>query len=107
MQRGEVRWYRFLQPDKKRPILLLTRNSALEFLGDVTVAPITSTVRDIPSEVALSRADGLDRDCAVNLDHLQTVPKARIGALIATLTPARMAEVGSALLFALGFNVDR
>jgi mRNA interferase MazF len=107
MQRGEVRWYRLLQPDKKRPILLLTRNSALEFLSEVTVAPITSTVRDIPSEVALSRVDGLDRDCAVNLDHAQTVPKARIGALIATLTPARMAEVRSALLFALGFNVDR
>ena|ERR1700730_15684519 len=107
MRRGEVRWYRFLQPDKKRPILLLTRNSALEFLSEVTVAPITSTVRDIPSEVALSRDDGLDRDCAVNLDHVQTVPKTRIGALIATLTPARMAEVRFALLFALGFNVDR
>jgi mRNA interferase MazF len=107
MKRGEVRWYRFLQPDKKRPILLLTRNSALEFLSEVTVAPITSTVRDIPSEVALSRADGLDRDCAVNLDHVQTVPKARIGALIATLPPTRMAEVGSALVFALGFDVGR
>src|SRR5260370_23801879 len=104
MRRGEVRWYRFLQPNKKRPILLLTRNSALEFLGEVTVAPITSTVRDIPSEVALSRADGVDRDCAVNVDHVQTVPKARIGALIATLPEARMAEVRAALLFALECN---
>jgi mRNA interferase MazF len=107
MQRGEIRWYRFFQPDKKRPILLLTRDSALEFLDEVSVAPITSTIRDIPSEVALSRADGLDRDCAVNLDHLQTVPKARVGALIATLSASRMAEVRSALLFGLGFGANR
>lgn len=104
MRRGEVRWYRFSRPDKKRPVLILTRDSALEFLGDVSVAPITSTVRDIPTEVPLGRSDGLPRDCAVNLDHVQTVPKARIGALIATLPAARLADVRSALLFALGFD---
>jgi mRNA interferase MazF len=104
MHRGEVRWYRFGRPDKKRPVLILTRQSALEFLGEVTVAPITSTVREIPSEVALSDADGMARDCAVNLDHLQTVPMARVGALIATLSSRRMAEVQSALRFALGFD---
>jgi mRNA interferase MazF len=70
----------------------------------VTVAPITSTVRDIPSEVALTRADGMSRECAANLDHLQTVSKARIGSLIATLPSHRMPDVRSALLFALGFD---
>lgn len=59
--------------------LILTRDSALEFLGEVTVAPITSVVRDIPSEVSLTRADGMPRHCAVNLDHLQTVARARRG----------------------------
>lgn len=103
MRRGEIRWYRFQQPDKKRPVLILTRDSALEFLGDVTVAPITSTVRGIPSEVALSRADGLPRDCAINLDHVQTVSKARIGPVISALPASRMSEVRSALLFAVGF----
>lgn len=104
MRRGEIRWYRFQHPDKKRPVLILTRESALDFLGEVTVAPITSTVRDIPSEVSLTRADGVPRECAVNLDHLQTVPKARIGQLIASLTAERMTAVQSALLFALGFD---
>ncbi len=104
MRRGEIRWYRFSRPDKRRPVLVLTRESAVDFLGEVTVAPITSTVRDIPSEVALTRADGVSRDCAVNLDHLQTVSKARVGPVIATLPAHRMAEVRVALLFALGFD---
>jgi mRNA interferase MazF len=104
MHRGEIRWYRFRRPDKKRPVLILSRQSAIGFLGDVTIAPITSTIREIPSEVALSETDGLPRSCAVNLDHLQTVPKARLGQLITTLPLARMADVRSALLFALGFD---
>jgi len=101
MKRGEVRWYTFAPPDKKRPVLILTRDSALGYLGEATVAPITSTVRDIPSEVFLSQADGLFRDCAVNCDHLQTVSKGKIGVLITTLSPAKMSEVGRALCFAL------
>ncbi len=103
MKRGEVRWYKFAHPDKKRPVLILTRNSALEFLGEVTVAPITSTIRDIPSEVFLTREDGMPRDCAVNLDHIQTVSRDKIGGLITTLAPEKMHELRSALLFALGF----
>jgi len=67
MRRGEVRWYRFSRPDKRRPVLVLTRDSAVEFLGEVTVAPVTSTVRDIPSEVVLTSGDGMPRDCAINL----------------------------------------
>jgi mRNA interferase MazF len=72
----------FSRPDKKRPVLILTRDSALDFLGEVTVAPITSTIRDIPSEVLLTKTDGVPRDSAVNLDHLQTVSKGKIGSLI-------------------------
>lgn len=101
MKRGEIRWYKFIQPDKMRPVLILTRNSVIEYLGEVTIAPITSTVRDIPSEVFLSKADGLPRDCAVNCDHLQTVPKGKIGRLIAALPPAKMADVTRAIRFAL------
>jgi mRNA interferase MazF len=103
MRRGEVRWYRFARPDKKRPVLILTRDSSLAFLGEVTVAPITSVIRDIPSEVLLSQVDGMPRDCAANLDHVQTVARARIGSLIATVNARKMSEVRSALLFALGF----
>ena len=103
LERGEVRFYRFLSPDKERPVLILTRRSALGYLGRVTVAPITSTIREIPSEVRLTQADGMPRDCAVNLDHVQTVTRARVGPLIATVSPEKMSEVRAALLFALGF----
>jgi mRNA interferase MazF len=81
--------------------LILTRDSALDFLGEVTVAPVTTTIRDIPSEVPLGETDGMPRACAVNLDHIQTVSKGKIGALITTLSADRMAQVRQALRFAL------
>ena len=103
MKRGEVRWYRFAPPDKRRPVVILTRDSILDTLGEVTIAPVTSTIRDIPSEVVLTAHDGMPRDCAANLDHIQTVAKNRIGALITTLSHDRIAEIRASLLFALGF----
>ena len=104
MQRGEVRWYRFASSDKKRPVLILTRDSILDSLGEVTVAPVTTTIRDIPSEVVLTEEDGMPQACAVNLDHVQTVAKGKLGSLITTLPVVRMQEVRAALLFALGFR---
>lgn len=101
MRRGEVRWYKFPSPDKRKPVVILTRDSALDFLGEVTVAPVTSTIRDIPSEVLLTEADGMPRPCAVNLDHIQTVSKGKIGSLITTLRSDRMSQVRQALRFAL------
>jgi len=103
MKRGEVRWYKFARPDKNRPVVILTRDSALDFLGEVTVAPITSTIRDIPTEVLLTKEDDMPRDCALNLDHIQTVSKGMIGPLITALSPMKMSELRTALLFALGF----
>jgi len=104
MRRGEVRWYTFQAPDKRRPVLILTRDSAFSFLHGVTVAPITTTVRDIPSEVFLTREDGLLTECAVNMDNIQTVPKSRLGPLIAYLSAERMADVNRAVAFALGLD---
>jgi mRNA interferase MazF len=79
----------------------LTRSSALEFLGEVTVVPITSTIRDIPSEVLLSTEDGMDRECAINLDHVQTVSRRTLGALVTTLSQKRMQQVRDAIHFSL------
>jgi mRNA interferase MazF len=104
MRRGEVRWYTFSQPDKKRPVVILTRDTVIDYLGEVTVAPVTSTIRDIPSEVLLSRADDMPRDCVINLDHIQTVAKGKIGGLITTLSAEKMVRLRQALLFALGFD---
>lgn len=104
MRRGEVYWYKFKAPDKRRPVLILTRTSAISYLNALTIAPITTTIRDIPSEVFLSREDGLLTDCAVNLDNVQTVPKAQLDGLITTLSTLRMQEVNQALAFALGMD---
>jgi mRNA interferase MazF len=101
MKRGEIRWYKFKSQDKKRPVLILSRNSIIGYLGEVTVAPITSTIRDIPSEVPLNREDGMPRECAVNCDHIQTVAKGNIGSLITTLSSERLARVREAIAFAL------
>ena len=101
MQNGEVRWYKFKAPDKKRPVLILTRDSILDYLGEMTVAPVTSTIRDIPSEVFLSTEDGVKKDCVVNLDHIQTVSKKKIGARLTSLSRNKMKSVGQAIRFAL------
>jgi mRNA interferase MazF len=101
MKRGEIPRDKFSPPGKKQPILILTRDSILKYLGEVTIAPISTTVRNIPSEVFLSKADGVPQDCAVNCDHLQTVSKKRIGPLITSFTPSKMIAVGRASRFAL------
>lgn len=104
MRRGEVRWYTFKAPDKRRPVLILTRDSAIRFLNELTIAPITRTVRDIPSEVLLTPEDGLLTICAANFDHIQTVSKERLGPLITHLSSQRMEEVDQAIHFALGLE---
>jgi mRNA interferase MazF len=104
MKRSEIRWYKFDKPDKKRPVLILTRDSIIEHLGEITVAPITRTIRDIPSEIFLSEADGMPGECVINCDHIQTVSKGKLGSLIIRLGSKKMNEVQKALLFALGFK---
>jgi mRNA interferase MazF len=106
VNRGDVCWYTFKAPDKKRPVLILTRDSAIAILNSVTIAPITSTIRSIPTEVVLTKDDGMRDTCAANFDNLQTVPKNNIGDRIVRLTPRKMMEVRAAVSFALGFDND-
>ena len=102
MNRGEVSWYTFRPPDKRRPVLILTRNSALDALTGITVAPITTTIRNIPTEVLLTPSeDGVVAESVINLDNLQTVPKAKVGGLITILSPAKVEAVEQAICFAL------
>jgi mRNA interferase MazF len=102
LTRGDVRLCRFPPPDKPRPVLVLTRSSAIGHLATVTVAPITSTVRGVPSEVILDIDDGMKSRCAVNLHNAVTVAQTRLGRRVCNLTLARMEEVCAALRFALG-----
>ena len=105
MNQGDVYWYTFRAPDKRRPVLILTRNSAIPFLTGVTVAPITTTICGIPSEVLLTPAEnGVSADCVVNTDNLQTIPKSGLGTYITHLSLERMREVRAAIEFALGFD---
>ncbi len=104
LERGEVRLFRFSPPDKQRPVLILTRSSAIAYLSRVTVAPITSTVRGVPSEVTLGTEDGMKQNCAVNLHNVITVNQQGVGRRLTQLTSRRMREVCAALAFALGCN---
>jgi mRNA interferase MazF len=104
--RGEVRLYQFAAPDKKRPALVLTRDSAISYLSTVTVAPVTSTIRGVPSEVVLNEGDGMKAPCAVNLHNAVTVSQQRLGKRVAQLSATRMNEVCAALRFSLGCDVN-
>jgi mRNA interferase MazF len=101
MRRGEIRWYKFTNPDKKRPVLILTRDAIIDYLNEITIAPLTTTIRNIPSEVQVSKHDGVPQQSAVNCDHIQTVLKNKIGALITTMGARKMDEVSEAIRFAL------
>jgi mRNA interferase MazF len=72
----------------------------------VTIAPVTTTIRDIPSEIVLTEDDGVPRTCAVNFDNLQTVPKLNIGDRIARLSAVKMRAASHALSFALDLDAD-
>lgn len=104
--RGDVRLYGFAAPDKKRPVVVLTRDSAIAYLSTVTVAPITSTVRGVPSEVVLNEDDGMKAACAVNLHNAITVSQERLGKRVAQLSSARMREVCAAVRFTLGCDLS-
>lgn len=102
LNRGDVHLCRFAPPDKHRPVLILTRDSSIGHLSTATVAPITSTVRAVPSEVILDVDDGMKRRCAVNLHNVVTVPQERLEKRVASLSEERMQQVCAALRFSLG-----
>ena len=104
--RGGVRLYKFAPPDKQRPVLVLTRDSAIAYLSTVTVAPITSAIRGVPSEVVLNEEDGMKASCAVNLHNAVTVSQERLGKRVAQLNGSRINEICAALRFSLGCDLS-
>jgi mRNA interferase MazF len=83
MKQGDVFWYTFRAPDKRRPVLILTRNSVIPYLTGITVAQITTTIRGTASEVLLTpQEDGVFAECVVNADNIQTIQKTQLGDLI-------------------------
>ena len=101
MQRGEVWWARLPEPVGRRPVLLLSRNTVYAVRASITVAPITTRIRNIPVEVPLDSSDGMPRSCAVNVDDVVTIPKSALTELITALTLEKMVLVRRALIYAL------
>jgi mRNA interferase MazF len=102
VNRGEIWHYRFKAPDKRRPVLVLSRQEVIPLLHTVIVAPITSIRRGAPSEVAVGLNEGLKHDSAVNLDHVQTVERSRLVSYVGALNAAQMRGVCRALAVATG-----
>ena len=103
MKQYEVRWARLPAPIGRRPVLLLSRTPAFQYLSNVIVAEITTTVRDIPQEVPLGHSEGLRQPSVANFDNVHVVPKSCLGDLVGVLSPAREREVKRALGYALGW----
>jgi len=104
--RGDIRLYRFAPPDRQRPVVVLTRESAVAYLSTATVAPITSTIRGVPSEVVLDEKDGMRKPCAANLHNVVTVSQQRLGKRVGRLSSIRMGEICAALRFAIGCDAS-
>ncbi|MBM3727155.1 MAG: type II toxin-antitoxin system PemK/MazF family toxin [Acidobacteria bacterium] len=103
MKRGEIRWYTFRLPDKRRPVLILTRDSVIDRLDEVVVVPATRTIRGLSTEVVLTPDDGMPVACALNFDHVSLAQRDRIGPLICLLPEVLWPEVRRALLIGCGF----
>lgn len=104
VSRGEIWQFAFPKPTGRRPVLVLTRTDMIERLHTVTVAPLTSTIRGVASEVVVGPEVGLKRPSAINLHHVATVPRAGLRAYVGTVPPEVMHRVREALLFSLGFR---
>lgn len=103
MKQYEIWWADLPPPIGRRPVLLLSRTPAYQYLGKIMIAEISSTIRTIPQEVSLGRREGLSRTSVANLDNVHVIPKASLGRLIGSLATAREKEIKRALGYALGW----
>lgn len=104
MRRGDVWWADLPAPIGRRPVLLLSRDQVYLVRELVMVAPITTRIRGIPSEVALGPEQGLPKRCAANLDTIRTISKRKLTERITSLGPEKLAEVERALKFAFALT---
>jgi mRNA interferase MazF len=104
MKRGELWWARLPLPAGRRPVVLISRDSAYAVRSSCTVVEVSTTVRGIASEVPLSKRDGLPKACAANADSLVTIPKTWLDERIAPLRPEKLLALDAALKFSLGLG---
>lgn len=101
MKKGEVWWANLPKPIGRRPVVLLSRNEAYSVRNAVTVAEVTTTIRDIPVEVPLGTTDGMPKKCVVNLDTIITICKDALDSRITSLTQDKIEDINEAVRFAL------
>jgi mRNA interferase MazF len=106
VNRGEIWLYSFGSPDKRRPVLVLSRQKAIRLLHTVLVAPIISAAHGAPSEVSLGIREGLKHDSVANLDQVQTVTQDKLHHFVSAVGPEKMAAVCRALMVATGCEDD-
>jgi mRNA interferase MazF len=104
MTRGEVWWADLEPPAGRRPVVLLTRETAYDSRALITIAPLTTRIRRLRVEVPLGPSDGLPRVCVANLDTITTIGKWRLRESIAALSPEKIQLMNGALRFALGLE---
>lgn len=104
MKRGEIWWADQPQPIGRRPVVLLSRNEAYHVRNAVTVAQITTTIRDIPVEIILNEKDGLPQKCAINTDNITTIPKSLLLKKICSLSFEKLLQLNKAIKFALDLD---
>ena len=104
MRRGEIWWAELEPPASRRPVVLLSRNEAYNVRSLVIVAPVTTRIRHIPSEVPLGIDDGMPQDCVANLDTITTIPKDCLQSRLTILSTKKLKEIESAIRFALGME---
>ena len=95
LKRGEIRWYTFRLPDKRRPVLILTRNDVIDQLNEIIVVPATRTIRGLTSQVVLTVDDGMPVVCALNFDHMSLAQRSRIGPVLCVLLETRWLKCGT------------
>ena len=106
MKRCDTCWYTFRLPDKRRPVLVLTRNEVIDRLNEIVAVPATRTIRGLTTEVVLTPEDGMPTTCALNPDHVSLAQRDRLGAVLCELPDALWSDVRGALLRACGFGSE-
>ena len=101
MQKGDIWWANLPEPIGRRPVALLSRNEACEVRNSVTVAEVTSTIRDIPVEVRIGKRENIPKECVINLDTIITIRKELLDQKIVHLDSGKISEVDDAIKFAL------
>jgi len=104
MRRGEIWWAEQPKPIGRRPVLLLSRDEAYNVRNAVTVAQITTTVRNIPVEIPLDKKDGLPHLCVANVDTITTIRKSILTERICALKAEKMHSINKAIKFALALD---